>query len=119
MPHTFPVTWHVENPVTGFDTVVQGKRTPLITVQEAWQLLPNDHPRLFPDANLNYRGKLKPGQTVQAEVVTVYAKVAVCFSVKQKGQITFIHETIPNMVPWEEIHAHFAAIDRRIPPYSR
>jgi hypothetical protein len=82
IPHTFPVTGQVENPATGFVTIVQEKMTPLITGSEAWQLLHNDHPRLFQEANLNYRGKLKPGQTIQAEIIRREIEAAVQFEEK-------------------------------------
>jgi hypothetical protein len=42
IPHMLPVTWQIENPATGFDTVVQEKMTPIVTVREAWELLRND-----------------------------------------------------------------------------
>jgi hypothetical protein len=99
-------------------TITQEKMTPMITVHAAWQLLHQEVPRLFPNANFNYRGKLRPGQTIQADITRETVEVAVRFQICHKGEIRFIHEFSPTMVTWAEIHAHFLNIDRRIPPYG-
>jgi hypothetical protein len=98
IPHTFAVTWEVENPTTRLDMVIQEKMTQLITESEAWRLLHSDHSRLFQESSLNYRAKLKPGQTIRAEIVRRNVEAAVQFEVNGKGQITFIHEIVPTMV---------------------
>jgi hypothetical protein len=120
VPHTFLVKWEIENPrsLTGFDEVTQEKMTPMITATEAWQFLHNDQPGLFEGATLYYRGKLKPGIYVRAEVIRKPVEVAVEFVVIHQGKIRFIHENIPNMATWAEIHAQLAYEDRRIPPFS-
>jgi hypothetical protein len=118
VPHTFPVTWKIEDPAQGFVTVTQEKMTPMITIQEAWQLLHTQVPRLFQQATFNYRGKPSPGQTIQADIARKDVEVAVRFQICHKGAITFTHEIIPNTTAWAEIHAPFAEIDQRIPRYS-
>jgi hypothetical protein len=45
-------------------------------------------------------------------------EVAVELELIGTGHIKFIHETIPNIVFWEDMHAHFRAFDRRIPLYG-
>jgi hypothetical protein len=67
---------------------------------------------------LNYRGNLKPGQTIQADVERENVEVAVQFEVRDKRTIKFEHEIIPNMAMWQDIHAHFLAIDKRLLPYD-
>jgi hypothetical protein len=49
IPHTCAVTWKVESPASpaGYKEAVQEKMTPLLYVQEAWQLLHTQVPRLF------------------------------------------------------------------------
>jgi hypothetical protein len=120
IPHTFPVTWRIEKPqeTDGFVEVIQEKMTQLVTVTEAWELLHNQVPGLFEDANLNFRGKLKPYLTINAEIVRRDVRCAVEFEVIKKGTIKYIHEDIPNMATWAEIHAHFMSIDERIPPFE-
>jgi hypothetical protein len=116
--HTFLVTWQVEDPQGGFVNIIQENMTPLISPQEAWQLLHHDHPRLFSDASFNYRGNLKPGQIIQAEVIKKDVVVSVDFETIRKGHLRFTQEWIPNMVSWADIHTHFQARDRRIPPFD-
>jgi hypothetical protein len=118
VPHTFLVTWQVENPAGGFIDIIQANMTPLISVQEGWQLLHHDHPRVFQEASINYRGDLNPWQIVQAEVIGKELIVAVDFESIRKRHIRFTHELIPNMVSWADIHAHFQAIDKRISPFG-
>jgi hypothetical protein len=62
VPHTFPVTWRIEDLANGFMEVVKEKLTPLISVQSAWQLLGNDVTRLFERTTFNYHGKLRPNK---------------------------------------------------------
>jgi hypothetical protein len=119
VPHTFPVTWKIENPATGFVEVTQEKMTPLISVQSAWKLLHNDVLKLFEKARFNYHGKLCPGQTIQADIVREQADVTVRLEICQKGSISFYYERIQNMVSWSDLHAHCSEIDKRIPPYTR
>jgi hypothetical protein len=90
----------------------------LISVDQAWQLLHHDHPRLSPEATSNYRGKLRPGQVITAEVVRTHAEIPVDFEIIRKGHIKFTHEIIPNMATWPEIHAHFRTYDKRILPHD-
>jgi hypothetical protein len=76
------------------------------------------HPRLFEEANLDFRGTSRPGLTITAEIVRRDVRCAVKFEIIRKGKIKFIHEQIPNMATWAEIRAHFASIDERIPSLS-
>jgi hypothetical protein len=92
--------------------------TPLISMYEAWHLLHNDYPRLFEAATLDYQGKLKPGQTIKAEVTKRFVGIAVQFEVYHNGLMKFIHEQIPNMAEWEPIHRSFSEENERIPPLS-
>jgi hypothetical protein len=90
--------------------------TPLIDIQEPWQLLQNQVPRLFESGSIAYHGKLRPGQTIKVEVRREEAQVTVRFEVKDHGSISFPQKRISNMSPRSEIHAHFAREDSRIPP---
>jgi hypothetical protein len=116
----FQVTWQVENPqsATGFLEIVQETMTPIVTATEAWEILHTVQPRLFEEANLDFRGKLRPGLTITAEIVRRDVRCAVEFEIIRKGKIKFIHEQIPNMATWAEIRAHFASIDEGIPSFS-
>jgi hypothetical protein len=81
IPHTFAVTWRIECPAsqTGFEEVVQERMTPIIDVQGAWQLFHTQVPRLFEKGVIAYRGKLRPGQTIQVDVQKEDIEVAVRF----------------------------------------
>jgi hypothetical protein len=89
--------------------------TVLVDVNEAWVSLHHIVPGLYDRALLNYLGKLQPGQTVQAEMARENVTLAVRFEVANKGRITFTDQTIPNMAPRSDIHAHHAQADDRIP----
>jgi hypothetical protein len=120
IPHTFPVVWKIERPqeAAGFVEIVQEKMTPLVTATEAWGILHTTEPGIFEEANLDFRGKMRPRLTISAEVVRRDVRCAVEFEVIRKGEIKSIHEDIPNMATWAEIHAHFSSIDERIPPFD-
>jgi hypothetical protein len=120
IPYAFPVNWRIEFPqaTDGVIGYVQPKMTPLVTAREVWDLLHHEIPGLYEDATLDYRGFLRPGLTVSAEIVREDVRVSVSFEVIRKGTITYILEVIPNMVSWQDIHGHFARIDRRIPPFE-
>jgi hypothetical protein len=92
--------------------------TPLLTAQAAWNLLRHDIPSLVEHPVINYRGFLKPGLTVSAEIQRENVRVSVSFEVIKEGCNTFIHEVIPNMVTWREIHGHYSGIDQRICPWE-
>jgi hypothetical protein len=113
IPHTFPVTWEIEDPTGGSKTVVQETMRQLINVAEAWKLLYNEYPSLFQDLTFNYRGKLRPGQTIRAEIIRREVEVAVRLQAKNKGTITFSHERVPNLTPWKAAHANFPLVDNR------
>jgi hypothetical protein len=95
--HTFLVTYQTENQAVGYDYLIQETTTPLVPVQQAWQLLHNDHPRLFTEATFNYRRNLKPGQIIQAEIVKENVDLAIDFELMRKGHIKATHESTPNM----------------------
>jgi hypothetical protein len=118
IPHTFPVAWRIEKPQdpTGWLEVTQEKMSPMVIATEAWDQLHTLVPRLYEEANLDFRGKLCPGLTISAEIIRKDVRVAVEFEAIRKGKIKFILEVIPNMVTWAEIHAHFSSFDERIPP---
>jgi hypothetical protein len=120
IPHTFAVTWRIESPasVDGYEEVVQEGMTPLIDVQDAWQRLHNPVPRLVEKGNIAFRGKLRPGQTIQVEVQREEIEVAVRFEHAHKGTITFTQERLSIMSPRSEVHTRFAREDLRIPPYA-
>jgi hypothetical protein len=67
----------------------------------------------------HYRGNLKPGQIIKADVLRLNAEVTVDFELIRKGQTKFTHEAIPNMVSREEIHAHFRVFDHYIQENNR
>jgi hypothetical protein len=113
IPYKSPVTWLIE---TFMGPVIQQGMTPLKDVEEAWQLLHHEVPRLFEKATFNYVGKLKPGQTIQAEVAREDIEATARFEIKDHGRISFEHATFSNMMPRPELHANFARIDPRIPP---
>jgi hypothetical protein len=83
----------------------------MMTATEAWDILHAIQPRLFEEAQLNFRGKLEPGLTIRAEIVRKQVQAAIEFEVIRKGKI-------PNMATWAEIHAHFAEEDERILPFT-
>jgi hypothetical protein len=90
----------------------------MVTATEAWDILHTTEPGLFEEANLDLRRKLKPGLTIVAEVVRRDVRCAMEFEVIRKGKIKFIHEDIPNVVTWADIHTHFSSIDERIPHFE-
>jgi hypothetical protein len=118
IPTKVPVTWRIEWPQeqSGVREVIQPGMTALVDVNEAWNLLHHIVPGLYDRALLNYRGNLQPGQTIQAEDVREDVALEIRFEVANKGWITFTGQTISNMSPRSEIHAHYAREDARIPP---
>jgi hypothetical protein len=92
--------------------------TSLLTPETAWEQLRHEVPRLFEKATFNYRGPLQPGQTIQAEVLREEIEVTVDFEIESHGHIYFENSRIANMTPREDIHAQFARLDPRIPPYA-
>jgi hypothetical protein len=120
IPVTFPVAWKVEMPQEpdGVLEATQDKMSPMITATEAWDQLHLIVPRLYEEANLDFRGKLKPGLTITAEIIRRNIRCTVEFEAIRKGSISYIHEVIPNMATWAEIHAHYSSFDKRIPPFE-
>jgi hypothetical protein len=120
IPKLFPVTWRIEWPSdpAGYIEETQQGMTAMMDVEEAWSRLHSQVPRLFERATLDYRGKLRPGQVVQAEVVREHITPSVRFEVKDHGYITFTQQTISNMSPRSGIHAHFVKAGARIPPFA-
>lgn len=120
IPKKFPVTWRIEWPAdpSGFSEVVQQDMTPMIDVQEAWRILHTQVSGLFEEGVINYRGKLRPGQVIQVEVLRKEVKLTVSFEVIGKETISFYDQIVSNMSPRNEIHAHFAKIDQRIPRFA-
>jgi hypothetical protein len=91
IPHTFPVTWEIEKPksTTGFDVVVHKGMSPMVTALEARGILHTTQPGLFEEASLNFRGKLKPGPTIRAEVIRREVILGVEFEVIRNDRIRF------------------------------
>jgi hypothetical protein len=92
--------------------------TPLLTAQAAWDQLRQSVPNLVENPVLNYRGFLKPGVTVTAEIERTDVRVSVSFELIREGCITFIHEVFSNVATWREIHGHYSSIDHRICPWE-
>jgi hypothetical protein len=70
----------------------------------------------------NYVGKLKPNQTITAEIMRTVVKPIVRFEVRvrdHRGHITYEGHTFSNMQRRSEIHEYFCMIDPRIPPYAQ
>jgi hypothetical protein len=120
VPVRFPVTWHIEYPQNpdGFFAQIQEGMTPLLTAQAAWGLLRNDVPNLQEEPEIDYRGFLKPGLTLNASIPRVNVRVSVSFEVIREGCITFTHEVFLNMMTWREIYGHYSSIDARICPWE-
>jgi hypothetical protein len=120
VPVKFPVVWRIESPQTegGIWEYKQENMTPLLTAQAAWDLLRNDLANLSENPVIKYRGFLKPGQTIEANILRENVRVSVSFEAIGKGSITFIHEVFLNMVTWREIWGHYSNIDRRICPWD-
>jgi hypothetical protein len=118
LPFKFPVLWRIESPqsLDGFLSLKQDDMTPLLTAQAAWQQLRQNIPNLVEHPVSDYRGFLKPGLTITAEIQRENVQVSVSFEVIREGCITFIHEVFSNMATWREIHGHYSSIDQRICP---
>jgi hypothetical protein len=89
-----------------------------LNIQEAWALLHNDIPRLYPHASYNYAGFLQPKLTVTAEVIREVVKISFSFEVKDNGWITYQEHDASNMVTRQEIYTQYAQDDPRIPPLT-
>jgi hypothetical protein len=118
VPMKFPVIWQIKSPQSPGGVFVhkQEELTPLLTAQAAWTRLRHDISNLAEEPVINYRGFLKPGLTIAAEIQREDVRVSVSFEVIRDGAITFIHEVIPNMMTWREIHGYYSNIDHRICP---
>jgi hypothetical protein len=90
--------------------------TAMYDVQEARRLLHAIVPGLYERATLNYLGKLRPGQKIQAEAAREEVTVGIRFEVANKGWIRLHQPRIQNMSPRSEIHARYVTADTRIPP---
>jgi hypothetical protein len=75
----------------GILEVSQGKMTPIITATEAWDRLDAEVPRLYEDANLDFRGKLRPGLTITAEIIRQNVRCAVEFEAIRKSYQIWRH----------------------------
>jgi hypothetical protein len=111
----FPVTWRLEL----FDKgIIQENMDAGQSIQEAWALLHNEVPRLYPDATFNYTGFLQPGLTVTVGVLRANVKISFSFEVKDHGWITYQGHDASNMVTRQEIYTQYAQDDPRIPPLA-
>jgi hypothetical protein len=88
-----------------------------IDVDEAWSLLHNQVPRLYPNATYNYQGKLQPKAIITAAVFREDVTFSIAFEVKDHGWITFPDNNVSNMTTRQEIYDHFSVEDPRIPPF--
>jgi hypothetical protein len=120
IPMKFPVIWRIESPQSegGIYECRQEEVTPLFTVQAAWTILRHSVSNLAEEPIFDYRGFLQPGRIINVEIPREDVRVSVTFEVIRDGCITFIHEVIPNVVTWREIHGHYSNIDRRICPWE-
>jgi hypothetical protein len=119
VPFKFPVLWHIESPQSPDDflSLKQDDMTPLLTAQ-AWEQLRQNVPNLVENPILDYRGFLKPGLTITAEIQRENVWVSVSFELIREGCITFVHEAFSNMATWREIHGHYSSIDHHICPWE-
>jgi hypothetical protein len=90
----------------------------MIYTLEAWRILHTQVPGLFKEGTMICRGELRPGQTIQVGVLRKEVRLTVGFEVFGKGMFSFYDQMVPNMSPRSEVHAHYARIDQRIPPYA-
>jgi hypothetical protein len=111
----FPVTWRIE---LLSEEVIQPDMTPALDVDEAWTLLHNQVPRLYPRATFNYRGKLQPKAIITASVFREDVTFTIAFEVKDHGWITFPGNTMSNMTTRQEIYDLFSHVDPRLPPFE-
>jgi ribonuclease HI len=111
----FDVKWRLE---LFSEEVIQQNMHAGQTIQEAWALLHNQVPRLYPDATFNYAGNLQPGMTVTTQVMRADVRFTVAFEVKDHGWITYPNNDQSNMIDRQAIHAHYAGEDPRIPPLA-
>jgi hypothetical protein len=80
------------------------------------------HPGLYEFMTFNYSGRLKPDQTITAEIVRQEVSLTIRFEVLDKdrrGTITYPGFKFSNMEIRPTIHDYFCMIDPRIPPYSQ
>jgi hypothetical protein len=111
----FPVQWRLE---LFNEEFTQPNMHAGQTIQEAWALLHNDLPRLYPYATFNYAGFLQPSLTVTAEVIRENVTISFSFEVKDNGWITYRGHDTTNMTTRQEIYAQYAQDDPRIPPLA-
>jgi hypothetical protein len=111
----FPVTWRLE---LFQEDVIQPDMHAGIDVDEAWTLLHNQVPRLYPNATYNYRGNLQPKAIITVQVFRVDVTFTIAFEVKNHGWITFPDNNVSNMTTRQEIYDHFSPEDPRIPPFA-
>jgi hypothetical protein len=109
----FPVTWRLE---LFNEEIIQPDMHAGIDVDEAWTLLHNQVPRLYPNATYNRRGKLQPKAIITAAVFREDVTFSIAFEVKDHGWITFPDNNVSNMTTRQEIYDHFSVEDPRIPP---
>jgi hypothetical protein len=111
----FPVTWRLE---LFQEEIAQPDMSPAIDVDEAWTLLHNQVPRLYPRATFNCRGKLQPKAIITASIFREDVTFTVAFEVKEHGWITYPNNNTSNMTTRQEIYDFYSRIDPRLPPFT-
>jgi hypothetical protein len=90
-----------------------------MSVQDSWERLHLQVPRLYPHATFNYAGFVKPSLIVTAEVLREDVTILIAFEVKDNGWIEFPNNVnVSNWLARQEIYDHYAGNDPRIPPLA-
>jgi hypothetical protein len=111
----FPIRWRLE---LFTEEVVQENMHAGLSIQDAWERLHHQVPRLYPHATFNYAGMAQPNLIASAEVLRENVTVTISFEVKDNGWIEYPDNDISNMLTRHEIYDHYFALDPRIPPLA-
>jgi hypothetical protein len=110
----FPIKWRLE---LLSEEVIQDNLHAGMTIQNSWELLHHQIPRLYPHATFNYAGMVQPNLIVTTEVMRELVTLTFCFEVKDNGWITYDGNTdLSNMLTRIEIYNCVKTFDSRIPP---
>jgi hypothetical protein len=82
----FPIKWRLE---LFPEEVIQDDMHAGLSIQDAWERLHHQVPRLYPHATFNCAGQVQPNLTVTAEVLRENITLMFCFEVKDDGWIGF------------------------------
>jgi hypothetical protein len=99
----FPIKWRLE---LFSEEVIQDDMHAGLSIQDVWNRLHHQVPRLCPFATFNYSGFVQPNLTITAEVLRETVTVLVSFEVKDNGWIEYPNiSDIRNMLTRQEIHS--------------